>query len=100
MQPKRLLQATSLLLLSAAIFAQVLSSAAIPSMAALPAEVHTAATNCVKDFGELCSWGESCARIVPNCQLCENQVCANCKVGFFLDTEDNTCTECPQGGFW
>lgn len=100
MQPKRLLQATGLLLLSAAVFAQVESMAAMPSMAALPAEVQPAATNCFKEFGTDCRWGESCSAQVTDCQLCEEETCAYCKAGYFLDTDANTCTRCPQGGFW
>lgn len=97
MQPKRLLQAASLLLLSAAVLAQVELQAA--EIAALPAEVQPSAVNCWKNFGSQCRWGAGCAAIVPNCQLCERNTCAYCQAGFFLNTDANTCTTVPQGGY-
>lgn len=105
MQPKRVLQVASLLLLSAAVLGQVETSAAA-SIAALPAEVQPAAFNCFRTFGPDCLWGSSCDTAISNCQLCEPGSgptpvsCAYCQAGYFRAVDGSSCTLCPFGAFW
>lgn len=93
-------------------------------IAALPAELQVAATNCLEEFGEEgCGWNTAgCASKnsgtfnstteprallkVTSCALCQvieedstTWKCTICQPGNFLNTTTGLCTSCPQGAW-
>lgn len=112
MQPRRLLQASCLLLLSAAVLAQFDPNAEVAAViaaarpqAVMPAEIRPEAFNCFKAGARNCLAGTACNAEIDggNCLLCQNSdgwTCKACKAGFYPDEEDTVCEECDQGYYW
>lgn len=108
---RRLLQATCLLLLSAAVFGRSIleeevtaSITGVMPMAAMPAEILTAATECNQKYGRRnCAWNSTvCYQAVSNCLFCErpegNWECAICRPGFYQKGV-GSCVQCPTGHY-
>lgn len=112
MQPRRLLQASCLLLLSAAVLARVDPNAEVKAViaaakttASMPAELKPAAFNCFKNGPNGCKAGAKCDEKIDggNCLLCQNTngwTCDVCKAGFYPEEDATVCEECEQGYYW
>jgi hypothetical protein len=106
MQPKRLLQASCLLLLSvAAVLAQEITPVAcLGRRGAASRENCIGATN-VPDSSPVVSGCPPEARIV-DCLLCTRPelaaefTCEACKAGQFPNEDGDECLDCPIGSFW
>jgi hypothetical protein len=112
MQPRRLLQASCLLLLSAAVLAQFDPNAEVAAViaaakpeAANPAELGPAAFRCFKSGAGNCNSGAGCNALVgENCLLCQNEedewTCKACRAGFYPSDDATECEECELGYYW
>lgn len=106
------MQASCLLLLSAAVLAKLDPNAQVAAViaaakpqASMPAELKPAAFNCFKGDPGSCKVGGACDEEIDggNCLLCKDDdgwTCQACKAGFYPDEEATVCEECDQGFYW